>query len=144
MSDSDSTDIDKNDQSLEAAQSPASPIAPEVLQKLPAELQRLVVSLQSVTAPVFNPVLQKINEEHITKVLDQAESDSERDFSDRRSARRYGLLYALLAAILFVFVTIYLAGQDKELYRDLLTKIIIFFGGGGLGYGIKAFRDRDD
>jgi hypothetical protein len=100
--------------------------------------------LQSFSAPVFHPIAKKINEAHIDKLLDQTEKDSEREFNDRKSTRRFNFLYAVLAAILFVFVTIYLAGQDKELYRDILTKLIIFFGGAGAGYGVKAFRDRDD
>lgn len=123
-----------------------SPIDAEVLEKLPPEVRKVVesFSLQAFTAPIFNPILKKITEGHIDKVLDQTEKDSEREFKDRLRDRVFAFLYALIAASLFIFVTIYLAGQDKELYRDLLTKIIIFFGGAGTGYGIKAFRDRND
>jgi hypothetical protein len=122
------------------------PIDPEVLEKLPPEVRRYVesFSLQAITAPVFNPIFNKITESHLDKVLDQAEKADERDFNDRQRGRAFALLYGLIAAALFVFVTIYLAGLDKELYRDLLTKIIIFFGGSGIGYGVKAWRDRDD
>jgi hypothetical protein len=124
---------------------PPSPIDAEVLDKLPPEVRKVVesFSLQAFAGPVYNPVLKKITEGHIDKVLEQTEKDSEREFKDRLRSRIFALLYGLLAAALFVFVTIYLAGQDKELYRDLLTKIIIFFGGAGAGYGVKAFRDRD-
>ena len=119
----------------------------EVIEKIPDELKKVFdsVSLQAAafSGPVFNPILKKITEDHIHKVLDQTEEDSKREFNDRKSARRFNLLYAVLAAILFVFVTVYLAGQDKELYRDILTKIIIFFGGAGAGYGFKAYRDRE-
>jgi hypothetical protein len=122
------------------------PLDPEVLDKLPPEVRKAVesFSLQAFSAPVFNPILNKITESHVDKVLDQTEKESEREFKDRQQGRTFALLYGLIAAALFVFVTIYLAGLDKELYRDLLTKIIIFFGGSGIGYGIKAFRDRDD
>jgi len=124
----------------------ATPIDPEVLEKLPPEVRRYVesFSLQAITAPVFNPIFNKVTESHIDKVLDQTEKADERDFKDRQRGRAFALLYGLIAAALFVFVTIYLAGLDKELYRDLLTKIIIFFGGSGIGYGVKAWRDRDD
>lgn len=123
-----------------------SPIDPEVLDKLPDDVRKAVesFSLQAFSGPVFNPILKKITESHIDKALDQTEKDSERDFKDRQRGRTFALLYAVIAAALFVFVTIYLAGLDKELYRDLLTKIIIFFGGSGVGYGIKAYRDRDE
>jgi hypothetical protein len=123
----------------------ASPIEPEVLEKLPPDLRKAVesFSLQAFSGPIFNPILKKITERHIDKVLDQTEKDSQRSFEDSQSTKKYNLIYALVAAILFIFVTVYLAGQDKELYRDILTKLIIFFGGAGAGYGIKAFRDRD-
>lgn len=121
-----------------------SPIEPEVLSKLPPEVRRAVeFSLQSFSAPIFHPIVKKITEGHIDKVLDSTEKDSQREYRDRMAGRWFGLLYALIGAGLFVFVTIYLAGQDKELYRDILTKVIIFFGGGGLGYGVKAFLDRE-
>jgi|SRR5689334_6706809 len=124
----------------------SSPIDPEVLDKLSPELKKAVesFSLQAFSGPVFNPILKKITESHIDKTLDQADKDSERDFKDRQRGRIFALLYGLIAAALFVFVTIYLAGLDKDLYRDLLTKIIIFFGGSGIGYGVKAWRDRDE
>jgi hypothetical protein len=123
-----------------------SPIDPEVLEQLPPELRKAFesFSLRAFSGPVFNPVLNKVTEGHIDKVLDQTDKDSQREFQDRQRSRVFALLYGLLAAALFVFVTIYLAGQDKELYRDILTKIIIFFGGSGVGYGFKAWRDRDD
>lgn len=52
----------------------ASAIEPEVLEKLPPDLRKAVesFSLQAFSAPVFNPILKKINEQHIDKVLDQA------------------------------------------------------------------------
>jgi hypothetical protein len=121
------------------------PIDPEVLDKLPADVRRAMdFSLQAFSGPVFNPILKKVTEQHIDKALDQTEKASDREFKDRQRGRTFALLYSLIAAGLFVFVTIYLAGLDKELYRDLLTKIIIFFGGSGVGYGVKVWRDRDD
>jgi len=123
---------------------PDSPLEPEVLSKLPPDVRRAVeFSLQAFSGPVFHPIVKKITEGHIDKVLESAENDSKRDFKDRMAGRWFGLIYAVIGALLFIFLTIYVAGQDKELYRDLLTKVIIFFGGGGLGYGVKAFLDRE-
>jgi|SRR5882672_2064578 len=131
---------DKKDQDSEQP----SPLEPEVLKNLPPDVRKAVeFSLQAFSTPIFHPITKKINEGHIDKLLDQSEKDSEREFKDRFRSRIFALLYGLMAAALFVFVTIYLAGEDKELYRDILTKIIIFFGGAGAGYGFKAYRDRE-
>jgi hypothetical protein len=123
---------------------PESAIEPEVLEKLPPELRKAVeFSMVSGSVPVFNPIYKKINEKHIDKILDQTESDSQREHQDKQSTKRYTLLYVLIVAALFVFTTIYLVGQDKDLYRDILIKLVIYLGGVGSGIGIKAFRDRD-
>jgi hypothetical protein len=121
----------------------ASVIEPEVLEKLPPEVRRVLeFGMGMFSTPVFHPVTKKINEGHIDKLLDSSEKDSQREYKDRMWGRCFGILYALIGVGLFVFVTMYLS-DDKELYRDLLTKVIIFFGGGGLGYGVKAFLDRE-
>lgn len=60
-----------------------SPIEPEVLDQLPPDLRKKVVesfSLQAFAGPVFHPVLKKINEGHIDKVLEQSDKDSQREF----------------------------------------------------------------
>ena len=120
-----------------------SVIDPEVLEKLPPEARRFFeFGMGSFSGPVFHPATKKINEGHIDKLLDSDEKDSQRQYKDRIWGRVFGVIYALIGVSLFVFATMYLA-DDKELYRDLLTKIIIFFGGGGLGYGVKAYFDRE-
>src|SRR6185369_15883474 len=83
-----------------------SPLQPEVLGKLPPEVRKAVeFSLQAFSGPVYHPVVQKITEAHIDKVLDQTEKDSERDFKERISSRRYGFAAFLIICVLFVFIT---------------------------------------
>src|SRR5256885_11000657 len=57
-----------------------SPIEPEVLDKLPPEVRKVVesFSLQAFSGPIIHPVLQKITESHIDKVLDQTDRKSTR------------------------------------------------------------------
>jgi hypothetical protein len=130
----------------EESSSQESPIEPEVLKDLPPEVRKAVesFSLQAFTGPVFHPVLKKVNEGHIDKVLDQSEKDSDREFQLEQSSKIYNLVYVLIFAALFIFITIYLANLDKELYRDVLKVLVGFIGGFGGGYGYKAFRDRDE
>ena len=76
------------------------PIEPEVLDKLPPEVKEAFKSFSlrafSGSVPVFNPILKKINERHIDKVLDQAEKDSQRDYDEASSVRKYGLIYTII------------------------------------------------
>jgi hypothetical protein len=120
-------------------------ISGEVLEKLPDDLKSLV-SLQTAafSAPVFNPLLKKITEGHITKVLDQSETESERDFKDKASSRRYGFAAFVIVCALFVFVTWYLTSVDKDLYRDIIKVLLGLVGGFGGGFALKGYLDRDE
>lgn len=119
-------------------------VSPEVLKHLPPELQKAVqsFSLEAFSGPVFHPVLKKINEEHITKVLEQAEKDSERDFKDTQSARLYGLMYVVIILVFLGAMTAYLVNADKELYKQVLGYVLPFLAGIAGGYGVKAYQDR--
>lgn len=116
------------------------PAHPEVLEKLPPEVRKVVesISLQAFSTPVFNPILNKITEKHIDKVLDQNEKDSDREFDDHRSIRRFNLGYVLIFAVLFVFLVVYLVDRNPELLKDMVKYLFVFAG----GYGFKAFMDR--
>jgi hypothetical protein len=94
--------------------------------------------------PVFPPFVERINEEHITKVLDYSERQDERDFKDTLSDRRYKFGYfivgCIVAVFLFTFLTIYLADKDKELYKDIVKIVIGFVSGSLFGYGLGKIR----
>jgi len=140
----------KPPQKLEGQQSSegekgSSAIEPEVLDKLPPELKKAVesFSLQAFTGPVFHPILKKVTESHIDKVLDQTEKDSERDFEDAKSSRRYGFAAFVIICALFVFLTWYLTAVDKDLYRDIIKVLLGLVGGFGGGFAFKGYLDRD-
>jgi hypothetical protein len=122
-----------------------SPIEPEVLDKLPPEVRKAVESFSmfSGSVPVFNPIYKKINENHIDKLLDQTEKDSQRDFEDTASSRRYGLLYTIIVLIFLAGMTVFLVRTDKELYKEVLKLLLPFLAGIAGGYGLKAYQDRD-
>jgi hypothetical protein len=133
---------DKKDTSKDDDGKDPSVIEPEVLKNLPPDLRR-VMEFFSFSGPVFHPVTKKITEGHIDKILDQSEKDSQRGFQDAQSSRRYGFAVFLVICALFVFLTVFLASVDKELYRDAI-KILVGFGGGfGSGLAFKAYIDRN-
>jgi hypothetical protein len=68
----------------------------EVMDKLPPDLRRAIVSLSMdhrYIGPAPNPILGKLTEKHIDKILDANEKDEERDFKSEQSSRRYYLCY---------------------------------------------------
>ncbi|HEY0006379.1 MAG TPA: hypothetical protein VGB17_16475 [Pyrinomonadaceae bacterium] len=121
------------------------PIEPEVLEKLPPEVKKVVesFSLFSGSVPVFNPIYKKINESHIDKILDQADKDSQRDYDEGVSTRKYSLVYTVIVLIFLAGMTVFLVNTDRELYKEVLKLILPFLAGMAGGYGLKAYQDRD-
>lgn len=119
-------------------------IDPEIFEELPPEIREVVrtgISMQRISGPLPNPLFSKINENHIDKILDLAEKEDTNSYNDAQSNKKYSLFYFLAFIGLFVFVTIYLAKTDKELFIDILKIIISIAGGFGGGYGYKSYID---
>lgn len=114
----------------------------EILENLPPEIKRtmeMAISMQTGRMP--NPILSKLTEEHITKILDQSEKEDENSFKDTQSSKAYNLIYFVITVLLIVFFVIYLADRDKALLLNLADKALYILAGFGGGYGFKAFRD---
>lgn len=115
---------------------------PRAIQQLPPEV-REVVSMMGFSGPVTPPFLNKVNEEHISKVLEITDKDSQRTYDDAQSSKKYSLAYVVLSFLLFGFVIVFLADKNAALLKDILIILGVFAGGFGAGYGVKAFKDRD-
>lgn len=116
-----------------------------VFDKLPPEIKKVMdvgFSMQRFSGPMPSPFLNKINETHVTKILELAEKDDERAFVDAQASRKYILGYVLIFAMLFVFATVFLVGQNTELYKEMLKLLATFLGGLGSGFGLKGYLDR--
>lgn len=114
----------------------------EILENLPPEIKRtmeMAISMQTGRMP--NPILSKLTEDHITKILDQSEKEDENSFKDTQSSKAYNLIYFVITVLLIVFFVIYLADRDKALLLNLADKALYILAGFGGGYGFKAFRD---
>lgn len=90
--------------------------------------------------PQPNPLISKFNDQHITKMLDQIQSDSIRSYESRKSERRYNVFYfsAVLGALLLVLI--HFQSRDPELLNTILQILLGFVGGFGAGYGYKSLR----
>jgi hypothetical protein len=100
--------------------------------------------------PVFPPFMEKINEEHITKVLDYSDKEDQRAFENERSDRRYDFarlaVFCIVFLVVFLFLTVYVADKDKELYKDIIKVGLGLIAGlvGGYGYGLRKGQRESD
>jgi hypothetical protein len=112
----------------------------ELPTKVPEPVRAFFSSIFASRHPIFPPFMEKINEEHIARVLDYSEKEDERDFEDAKSQRRYRfatfLVIAILFIFLFVFLTVYLVDRDRELYKDIVKLGLGFLSGLALGGGV--------
>jgi len=127
------------------------PIEPDALEKLPPQAKKsleMFFSAQRVFGPVHPPFLEKINAEHISKVLEISEKSDEREFKDSQAERRYKLIYFTLFCVvfvfLFVFLTVYLADRDKTLYKDILQIGLGLLTRLGAGYGLGIKKKKEE
>ena len=124
-----------------------SPVGAELLKTLTPEAKEKIhgfgMSMHRF-GPMPNPLTEKINEQHIDKILEIAEKDEDRSFKNAGENRKFTLIYVLVFAALFVFSTIFLiVSGNKELYSEAVKLFVAFFGGLGGGFGIKSYMDRN-
>lgn len=120
-------------------------IEPEILKSLPPEARKVIQIGMSTHrfGSMPNPLTQKLNSQHIDKILEIAEKDDERAFKDAGESRKFTLIYIIVFSALFVFLTVFLVGSDIELYKEIIKLFAIFLGGLGSGFGIKGYMDRN-
>ncbi|MBD0386810.1 MAG: hypothetical protein ICV54_09840 [Nostoc sp. C3-bin3] len=113
---------------------------------LPPEIKKEIRTFLSMgrfsAASSVSPILDKINQQHITKILESVDKDSERAFVDAQEARKYNLAAICIFVAVFVFLTVFLVNKDVAVYQDILKILIIFGGGFGSGLGFKIYLDR--
>lgn len=102
------------------------------------------LSMQRVSTPFVSPIQRKINEGHISKILEIVEKDDERTFADAQSSKKYTLVYVIIFSLLFVFATVFLTNKNEELYKEVLKFFIVFLGGLGSGFGLGKYGKKDD
>jgi small-conductance mechanosensitive channel len=98
-----------------------------------------------------NPLAEKITESHITKVLDNSEKDSEREFEfnklelkDQQSSKWFFLAIFIISLIFIGFIIVFLSGVDKETMRFVLGIIVGFIGGFGAKGLLPQSKKKSD
>ncbi len=124
------------------------PISPEVLDKLPQEMKSIflaALSKQTTIGFPTNPLSNKITSEHIGKIIDSTEKDSEREFEfnklelqDQKTSRWVFLAVFVIALTFVSFIIVFLSSVDKETMRFVLGLIVGLIG----GFGIKELLPK--
>ncbi len=114
-----------------------------VFEDLPEEAQAVMKmvlsrSISASSSSLSNPLSNKINTEHISKMLDIAEQDNEREFEDTKLSKLYNLITLVIILIFLGFITVFLGNKDLSTYQDIIRILIIFGGGFGAGFGYKS------
>jgi len=120
--------------------------------EIPASLAKSVPSIISreefsaVIGGMFRApstsLIDKMEPEHIPRVIDQIDKSDERDFNKDKSVRRYIFATFLTIVALVIFFTIYLSKVDPDTYKDMMTLLIGLGAGLGGGYGLGRWHSK--
>jgi hypothetical protein len=123
-------------------------IPPEVLERLPEDERERVLELFSagmqVSGPMANPLLNKLEPQHITDIIALSSRTIDATANDRRSSRLFGFLsLALLVAAALVVLLVFAIIGENDLLLEIVKLGGVGLGGFGGGYGFSAFRNRN-
>lgn len=94
------------------------------IEKLPQEAQAIIgmmmASRRRISSPMSDPLSDKISTEHISKMLDIAEKDNEREFENTKLSKQYNLVTLVIALIFLAFITVFLGNKDLSTYQDIV------------------------
>lgn len=88
-----------------------------------------------------HPLYEKIESEHLTKILDHAYDLEKGRQKAGKENRWFGLAYVLIFVAVAAGMTAYFLPAHEELYVEILKLVGAFLAGGFGGYGFKAYQD---
>lgn len=115
-------------------------IVPEILNKMPTKIKETFAMMSS--GRMFNPLAEKIETQHIDKILDMMKVENDNEFNFAKKSKNFELFYFLLFVGLFLFLTFYLAKDDVELFKQIVQIGVGFIGGLGGGYYLKSRKEK--
>jgi len=126
---------------------PTSPSEVEqVLEKLSADQRQVLERSFSLMlqAPIVNPVLTKLNTEHLHKILDGVENGNKRMYEDERDERKHVTLRSVVGTLAFlVLCGLFLWAKEVPFLKDLVIYLVLIAGGVGIGRGLMRVREGD-
>lgn len=91
---------------------------------------------------VHHPVFDKMTPEHVTMFLEHSHEHERDNYKYKKSDRWFFLVYFMLVIGIFMFLTVYLLPNDRDLYMEILKLVGAVAVGGFGGYGVKAWLDQ--
>jgi len=112
---------------------------PELMEAIPEEmrprLRKAFHSMEmSASFPARHPLVDKLNSQHIDKIIDYSEQDDIRQADTQRSGRRYMFAAFIVLACIFVGLLIFFqrSGATDQVV-NLIIGVLSLAGGFGLG-----------
>lgn len=117
----------------------------EIVEKLPAHLQRVIQ--HSISATVMgnfpNPIVDKLTAEHISAMIAADEREGVRVLEDQKHARNWQSVIAVLIIIAVSLLLGYFGFlQQNSLVAEIIKLAAVGLGGFGGGYGFAQWRRR--
>ena len=115
----------------------------EVPLRFPVSVERVFSA--ALSGPLRNPLLDKLNAEHISSLISAADKDRDRALEDRKHSRKW---LAVLVALIFIPIALLLGYfaflQQNSLVIEIIKLVAVGAGGffGGYGYGFARWRGR--
>lgn len=106
----------------------------EVIERMPPELRETMGVMMKISGPMPNPLMKKITTEHITKIIDSGDKESERDYQREKEERSYNLIIFIIVILTILLLTGFLVFmKEKDLLMNLIVALLGFAGGFGVG-----------
>lgn len=80
-------------------------IPAHILEKMPKEARQLIMSYMG---PAPHPLTKRITSEHITKLIENSNKDSERDHQSESERRRFNLIVFVVAIIAAIGIIVFM------------------------------------
>ncbi len=114
----------------------------EIVEKLDPKEKKIIrssfeVMMSSTNMPPYFPLLKKITGEHIDKIIEYSEKDDERGFRFAKISKLYTLIFVILGIGVFIFLTVFLAKDNSNIFMDIIKVGLGFLGGFGVGSFFK-------
>jgi len=116
----------------------------EYLENAPPQLKAMMMRVSSFSSGSMpNPLTEKMNEEHIHKIIDNDEKEEHRKFILELVSTGRNIVFIILFFFLIWFLAHYF-GNSKGMFMQLLTPLATFFAGCFGGYGIGSKVKKQD
>ncbi len=119
-------------------ESPPLPIPPEILESMPEEAKAAVERMSMMVAGGVmrssNPLAEKLDGEHIHKILDYTNEESKRDDLQSTSNRRYVFAGFIVVLVIIAGLMVFFQTEgEKDILLNIIIGLATFAGGFGFG-----------